>query len=82
MEEQPGKNAGGAGLALVVALLFMAVPFLYLISLGPAIWLDSHGFVNPPTHAALEWLYSPLAWVAENVPAIGPAIQAYAEWWD
>src|SRR5262245_55452630 len=78
MEEKPTKDGSGSGPVLVVATLLVALPMLYVLSIGPMAWLDSKGLFSESAHTGLEYFYFPLAMVANNeVPILGPAIQSY-----
>ena len=56
------RNKGGASRALVFAAigLLVLLPFLYVLSTGPATWLYDHGYVSAGT---LGILYAPLGWM-------------------
>lgn len=53
-----GNKRGGSG-AMVFAVIFMVIllPVLYVLSCGPAAWLESKGYVS---HRAVEGFYSPV----------------------
>ena len=38
-------------------------PVLYALSIGPAVWLQGHGFIHPDT---TKLLFAPLVWICES----------------
>ena len=59
-------------IALVVA------PFLYVLSIGPAIWLLDRGLISK---RPFETVYFPLARLADKYPAFKSTIEWYADFW-
>jgi hypothetical protein len=81
MGEKPTKDGSGIGPVLVAAVILVALPMLYVLSIGPMAWLDSKGLLSESAHPVLEYFYFPLALAANSeVPILGPAIQSYVEW--
>jgi hypothetical protein len=81
MDDKPTKQGGGAAVVLVLVAVLFVLPMLYVLSVGPVIWLAHSGYIGTPLVPALGMIYAPLEWVAHNVPVIGPAIDTYANWW-
>lgn len=82
-DDKPGAKRSGGGAAILVALVvgFAFLPLVYTLSVGPVILMVDRNWIGQEWMPALEATYSPLEWTAENVPIAGPAIMAYAEWW-
>jgi hypothetical protein len=59
------RGKGGASRALVFGAigLLVLLPFLYVLSTGPAVWLYSHGFLSGK---ALDFFYAPLVWACDH----------------
>ena len=70
------RSSGSAALALIVAAL-LAAPMLYLLSVGPAVWLVNQQYFHEST---FESLYAPLVWLHENTLAEKP-LEWYVELW-
>ena len=81
MDDKVTKRGGGIVVVLVVVCVLVVLPMIYVLSLGPVVWLAHSGFISPTLAPALEFVYSPLKWVADNVPILGPAINGYVEMW-
>ncbi len=74
--KQPGV-AFWATVVLVVALVVA-----YPLSLGPAIWLYHHKFVPGWARTPIQYVYSPLEWLAHYGPApIRNSLNWYVELW-
>jgi hypothetical protein len=56
----------------IFGLIFL--PMLYVLSIGPAIWLSEHGYLSDE---AGRWFYAPLAAVANRFPTIGNWLMWY-----
>ena len=79
--DEKSKQVGSAGPALVVAAILVALPVLYVLSIGPVVWLDSKSQFSEPTRTVLECFYSPVGLAVESdVPFLGSALEAYVDW--
>jgi hypothetical protein len=56
------------------------VLMLYVLSIGPAVWLAGSGSPST-TERLLEAFYTPLHWMCIEVPPFGKAIDVYMHWW-
>ena len=81
MDDKATKRGGGAVVVMALVAVLVVLPILYVLSIGPVVWLAQSGFISPSLGYPLEFVYSPLKWVADNVPIIGPAINGYVELW-
>jgi hypothetical protein len=82
MAEKPqvreAKTGGGGVLAVgCLVLLLLGFPVLYIVGLGPAAWLHSHGVAQ----SALEMIYSPLEWLLPHDGFLADLLEAYVNWW-
>ena len=59
------------------ALLALAIPLLYVLSCGPAIFLIEKTHANSD---AFEKIYAPLVWLHDHTPMKKP-LEVYAEFW-
>ena len=46
---------------VIAAAIFLALPVLYLLSYGPAVWLLTHGYSDAWDFA--RWFYEPIGWL-------------------
>jgi hypothetical protein len=81
MEDKATKRGGGAAVVLVLVAVLVVLPILYVLSLGPIVYLVGNGAISPSLYPAVATVYWPLDWIANNVPQVGPAIVWYAERW-
>jgi hypothetical protein len=79
-EKSPSERSphGGGALACALLLVLVALPVLYVLSLGPAIWLGHNRMVNTDI---LQTIYSPLEWLYNNVEATKPLFDWYLSFW-
>ena len=78
-DEQRRIPAGSTILAYSLAALS-----LYVLSVGPLGWMDSHQLLpeGTPAYDALCMLYFPIAWVCEHCQPVDAVVGAYIELWD
>lgn len=58
--EERDKKSGGAG-CFICGVALVMLPVLYLLSVGPALWLHWRGYLP----AGFLAIYAPLQWAAE-----------------
>ena len=80
--ERPNKEhseQGRSGLLLfrVVAalILLLVLLVLYVLSIGPVAWLVGHKFI--PESPAIDTFYSPLDWLAVQLPLFSRFLEWY-----
>ena len=79
MSERDEKR-GGAGCAIVgLVLAFVFLPVLYVLGLGPAVWLANQ---YPAARDVLGLVYSPLEFVHDNFETVGVWLDRYVELWE
>jgi hypothetical protein len=77
MEEERSKSPTG----LIVALFVLAVPVLYVLSIGPVAYLSSSGTIRYDRRDAAEGFYAPLFWASENCEPFDHALERYIQLW-
>lgn len=66
-----------APIAVVAIFLMIVLPLLYMLSIGPAVWLESRGHIDAPEDSAIVKFYWPLHWLIERS---GPAMTVF-DWY-
>ena len=75
MEERDEKR-GGWGFAIGLILLVLALLTLYVLSSGPATWLNMHGYISAET---VKTIYDPLSWACLHCKPLQEAIAWYID---
>ena len=73
------RPTGAAAVVAVLVVLFL--PVLYVLSIGPAVYLHDRGMLSPSAIGTLEKIYSPLEWAASRSSAIEYPINWYVALW-
>ena len=81
MKDKATGRGGGAATAVVLVVVLVLLPMLYVLSLGPAVWLVSRGWIGPSWQPGLEKVFAPLEWSVNCAPLVGVPIMRYAELW-
>jgi len=71
MESIRTKSGASGPLVFVAIALLVLLPVLYVLSVGPAVWLSSHDYVSTGP------LYYPLGWVSERCGPFRDALTWY-----
>ena len=73
MSKDKSSKSNAAAILAVIVLLVLLSPLLYVLSVGPVLWLHTHG------HFAESWLaiYVPL----DNLCNVSPAFELFLEWY-
>jgi hypothetical protein len=59
----------------------IALPVLYVLSIGPMLWLSEKGFLKGATYKTFDKWYGPLGWLNDKLPGFGRALNWYADLW-
>lgn len=80
-EKRPALR--GAGPAAVVAvILLLLMPLLYVLSIGPVVWLASRHIIEVNEDSYVASFYAPLIYVADSSTAFEDGLTWYAELWE
>ncbi|HEX6984985.1 MAG TPA: hypothetical protein VF170_06390 [Planctomycetaceae bacterium] len=60
-------------------LLWLSLPVLYALSLGPALYGVARGWI--PHNETLQDVYEPLTWMALRSVAVCRFFNDYGNWW-
>jgi len=69
------RESSGQVVVVVALLLLFLLPVLYVLSLGPAIMLSEHGYLNSEVW---DWVYAPLVLIYESCPPTQKPLEWYA----
>jgi len=73
------RSSGAAAVVAVLVLLFL--PLLYVLSIGPAVWLHDRGMMSPTVTQCAQTIYSPLEWAAFRSSVTMQIMEGYLNWW-
>jgi hypothetical protein len=79
MVEEPDEKLRAGRRGVFYATLLLALPFLYVASLGPAAVIHNHG--GPTTKRVIERVYFPLEFFAVNT-GTEKYFSQYVDWWE
>jgi len=80
MTRKPPARGRYAAAAVVVVLI--ALPVLYVLSIGPAVWIHENGNLNSNTKEAIRAAYIPLEGLADRFEPLEDALDMYIDLWD
>lgn len=75
---RPEGSRGGGIVVVVVTMLLLALPALYVLSIGPAAWLFEREYIS---QLPLEVIYTPITLVADYCPPVADGLERYVDLW-
>lgn len=78
MDSETRRSRGGLAAALVIALL---LPIVYVLSIGPVVYVLKTTGRNPELEEAAHVFYFPLIFLHQTTPLREP-LDAYVEFWE
>ena len=72
--EQKGRGAG----CVIAGVVLILLPVLYILGLGPAVWLEGR---CPAISGTVGFLYYPLQFLANNSEPMRRVLRWYVEFW-
>jgi hypothetical protein len=72
MKERDDKCGGATVVVVGLVLLLLLVPVLYALSVGPVIWLATHGYISKDGN-----YYAPIQWVCDHCEPFDQAMDWY-----
>ena len=73
------RSSGSIAVVAVLVLLFL--PVLYVLSIGPAVFMYDRHMLSPSVASTLETIYSPLEWASNQSKAIEYPLNSYIQLW-
>ena len=83
-EQSPAGNERGRGQGIVTWSLIVVVvlPFAYVLSMGPLLWLANHGYLPIGVRRFLSNVYAPLWVVASYLRPLKDFLHWYMSLWN
>jgi hypothetical protein len=79
MDEPAKKESASRSVALSAGLaVALVLPILYVLSIGPAVWLSDQGYTGDPESNPI---YRPLVWLVDTFPTFEEFIDWYVDLW-
>jgi len=80
MDEEREKIRLSTAVARVWLILvpLVAVPLVYVLSMGPALMLNNRGVISDET---ISWTYAPIDWLSDHFGLFGRLLQWYLSFW-
>jgi hypothetical protein len=75
-EEQQEPRGSGQPLAVLAAVALLSIP-LYVLSVGPAMWLIDSGLVDQRYRVVFAVVYAPLEYLYDHVHIVKVFFDAY-----
>ena len=83
MDDKPIKRAaGGAAIVAAVVVVFILLPLVYLLAIGPIVWLHDRGYVSAEPGSVVARMYYPADIAAANCRPFARAIETYVSLWE
>ena len=78
--EEHGRGRSGVAIA-VIGVLVLAIPLLYVLSVGPAAYVYDRIDDSSALATTLQTIYAPLGWVSEQSSLTRDALNWYLSVW-
>ena len=72
-EEHKSSHRG-----IIIAATIIGLPFCYVLSFGPAMWLMEHGYLS---HYVVMYVYMPIDMLATMFPPVARVLNRYMAFW-
>jgi hypothetical protein len=76
--QKPQRESSGAAVAALLLLVLLFLPILYVLSLGPVIWIVNRTGMEPGIFTVI---YAPLEWLHEESKFAKWVLDAYIKLW-
>jgi len=83
MKRSSDESTSGRGSSVAVwtGIVALLLPVVYVLSLGPAVWLHDRGGLGSEMNEFIRLTYSPLAWLRENSEVCRHVLDWYVGLW-
>ena len=79
MRESGGMRPSWPSAAPYIAAV-LALPVVYLLSLGPGVWLSQRDLIPDSMLHTANLVFEPAIWLCDTFPDFGKAYGAYLDW--
>jgi hypothetical protein len=79
--KETGEHRKGSHAGVLLAAVLLLSPVLYILSIGPAFWLASHGYLSQHTIETISPFYAPIEWLMKYSDTASEAIAWYIDFW-
>lgn len=77
-QRESKRESSGAAVAALLLLVLLFLPILYVLSLGPVIWIVNRTGMEPGVFTVI---YAPLEWLHEESEFAKWVLDAYIKLW-
>ena len=75
------SRSSGAPVAALIVILLALLPLLYVLSIGPIIWLEARNYIEVTPDSLIANFYWPMLQLIESSEFARDIFKAYAELW-
>jgi len=68
-------------LVIAASIVLPLLPILYVLSIGPVVWLNYHNHLSPEFVSAFAWFHYPITWLTNHCEPFGHFMLWYVELW-
>jgi hypothetical protein len=78
----PKTATGSSGAAAVILVILLAcAPLLYVLAIGPLVWLESRNYIEIGPDSGIAKFYAPVEWAVTQSNFVSSALMAYIMLW-
>jgi hypothetical protein len=81
MANCPTKRTTGVAAIAVATLFFTLLPLIYVLALGPLVWIHDRGWMSDPVENVVETAYWPLEYASRKT-FLGEPLNWYVSLWE
>ena len=83
MDDKPARRVvGGPAIVAAIVVLFVLLPLVYLLAIGPIVWLHRRGMVNVEPGSVIARVYYPAEMAAELCTPFRNSMEMYVSLWE
>ena len=80
-KDAQARRGGGAGAVAVIVVLLFALPLIYVLAIGPIVWLHDRGHIEITPNSIIGIAYRPLEYAAQECKPVEASIEWYVSLW-
>lgn len=83
MDDKPARRVvGGPAIVAAIVVLFVLLPLVYLLAIGPIVWLHRRGYVSVEPNSVVARVYYPAEMAANYCPPFSRVMEMYVSLWE